>query len=337
MKNILGPVLIGVSSLQLSQEDRDWLQHPAVGGVVLFSRNYQDQKQLDELVAAITEAVPRRLLLCVDQEGGRVQRFKDGFTRLPALGSLAQLYRQDSEQARDFAYRHGRVMASEVLAWGVDLSFAPVLDLNRGSCVIGDRSLGDHPDAVIELGAAYLAGMHDAGMSTTGKHFPGHGSVVADSHVDDVLDPRGFAELSASDLQPFIQLQDQLDAMMIAHVVYSAVDNLPAGYSAKWLQQHLRGDLAYKGTIFSDDLGMHAAKTAGNLYSRTMDSLEAGCDAVLVCQPDDVRALFNDLKDSPKDATQALSRLYGAPSVQRDELALVGEWRQWVHSLEQMS
>ena len=179
------------------------------------------------------------------------------------------------------AYRHGRVMATELLACGIDLSFAPVLDINRGSCVIGDRALSASPETVTTLGRAYLAGMHDAGMKATGKHFPGHGSVVADSHLDDVMDPRSREEIERIDLLPFRELAGELDALMIAHVVYPQVDDLPAGYSRTWLRDYLRSTMNYQGVIFSDDLGMHAAKSVGSLEVRTRKSLEAGCDLVL--------------------------------------------------------
>ena len=264
-----GPILIGLPGTELDAKTRDQLAHPAVGGVVLFTRNFEDKVQLERLVSEIRACRDPRPLICIDQEGGRVQRLKEGFTRLPPLGTLGRLNRSDPQKALDFAYRHGRVMATEMLAIGIDLSFAPVLDLNRGSCVIGDRALSESPEEVIRLGRAYLAGMHDSGMKTTGKHFPGHGSIVADSHVDDVCDPRSFAEISSTDLQPFTSLSDGLDALMIAHVVYTAVDPLPAGYSKAWLQGVLRKDLEYQGVIISDDLGMHAAKSVGGLLERT--------------------------------------------------------------------
>ncbi len=183
-------------------------------------------------------------------------------------------------------------MATELLLCGVDLSFAPVLDLGDRSVVIGDRAFAADPAAIIELSGAYIGGMHDAGMAATGKHFPGHGSVEADSHTDDVCDPRSFEEIEAADLKPFAALAGKLDAMMMAHVLYPAVDEKPAGYSPFWIKTILRGKLAYQGTIFSDDLGMYAAKVAGGLLERVRDSLLAGCDAVLVCDPQDVRQLL---------------------------------------------
>ncbi len=336
-----GPILIGLSGKQLDACGREQLSHPAVGGVVLFTRNFENKSQLERLVDEIRACRDPRPLICIDQEGGRVQRLKDGFTCLPPLGVLGQLGRSDPPKALDMAYRHGRVMATEMLACGIDLSFAPVLDLNRGSCVIGDRSLSADPAEVTRLGRAYLAGMHDSGMKTTGKHFPGHGSIVADSHIDDVCDARSFDEIRSTDLQPFIDLAPELDSLMIAHVVYPEVDFLPAGYSQVWLQDVLRTDLGYGGVIFSDDLGMHAAKSVGGLVERTSLCLNAGCDLVLVCQPEDVVRLLADLDGPVGDATVAITRLYGRPTVNRKELVDVDregikEWRRWRQSLEEL-
>jgi len=335
----LGPVLIGLPGTTLEAADRERLRHPAVGGVVLFSRNFSDRDQLGRLLADIRGVRDPRLLVCIDQEGGRVQRLQQGFTRLPRLGVLGKLHREDRVKALDMAYRHGRVMATEMLACGIDLSFAPVLDLDRGSSVIGDRAFSSQPATVRELGGCYLSGMQDAGMKTTGKHFPGHGSVAADSHVDDVSDPRPWAEIEESDLAPFKALAGGLDALMIAHVVYPAVDSLPAGYSRVWLQDILRRDMGYGGVVFSDDLGMHAAKSVGDLRARTRLCLDAGCDLVLVCQAADAAALLDALDGGLGDATAAVTRLYGRPTVDREGLAEVAregirEWGQWQRSLE---
>jgi beta-N-acetylhexosaminidase len=336
-----GPILIGLTGTELDEDGREQLSHPAVGGVVLFTRNFESRKQLEGLVSEIREARDPRPLICIDQEGGRVQRLKDGFTRLPALGILGKLERSDPEKALDMAYRHGRVMATEMLACGIDLSFAPVLDLDRGSSVIGDRALSDHPVVVTRLGRAYLAGMHDSGMKTTGKHFPGHGSIVADSHTHDVCDPRALDDIGDSDLHPFRELTPELDALMIAHVIYPEVDTLPAGYSAAWLKGILREKMGYSGVIISDDLGMHAAKSVGNLVERTHLCLEAGCDLALVCQPGDVKILLGALESPLSDTGESISRLYGWPTVSREELANVDdegikEWSRWKLSLEEL-
>ena len=337
----LGPILIGLPSTELDDPGRKLLCHPAVGGVVLFARNFANRKQLEKLVSDIHSARKPRLLVCIDQEGGRVQRLKEGFTRLPPPGVLGSLHETDPVKALDMAYRHGRVMATEMLAYGIDLSFAPVLDLDGGSCVIGDRALSANPETVTTLGRACLAGMHDAGMKTTGKHFPGHGSVIADSHVDEVTDSRSLEEIEQSDLLPFRKLAGDLDALMIAHVVYPQVDDLPAGYSRAWLRGYLRGTMAYRGVIFSDDLGMHAAKSVGSLEVRTRKCLDAGCDLVLVCGPEDVSELLSGIEVPVSDATKSISKLYGRPSLDRDELALVKEagireLRHWQNSLEKL-
>jgi beta-N-acetylhexosaminidase len=311
---------------------------------VLFSRNFESRSQLNELVASIHQLRHPRLLLAVDQEGGRVQRFIDGFTRLPPLGSLGTLHLQDAQMARRHAYWHGRVMAMEMLDSGIDISFAPVLDLDRGSSVIGDRALSGDPDVVIELGGAYLDGMHDAGMRTTGKHFPGHGSVQADSHIADVCDDRSLAEIKSSDMRPFVELVKKLDAMMIAHVEYPCLDERPAGYSEAWLGGLLRQQIGFDGVIFSDDLGMHAAKTLISLEQRTRVSLEAGCDAVLACQPEDVTELlcgWNHEGDH-EDVTERLQALYGLPSIPRGKLNThvftgASQYQQWRTSLEKLT
>jgi beta-N-acetylhexosaminidase len=332
----LGPLLIGLAGPQVSAEEIDWLRHPVVGGVVLFTRNYRDVAQLTELCTSITALAGRDLLICVDHEGGRVQRFRDGFVRLPPLATLGKMYAESAPNAMDFAYRHGRVMATELLLCGVDISFAPVLDLGERSIVIGDRAFSADSETIIELSDAYVAGMHDAGMAATGKHFPGHGSVEADSHTDDVCDQRSFEDIEKTDLRPFAALGGKLDAMMMAHVLYPAVSDKPAGYSNFWIQNVLRQKLAYGGTVFSDDLGMFAAKVAGGLVDRMRDSLLAGCDAVLVCDPQNVRKLLADLNESFDDADLALKRLKGRMTATRDEIERVGEWRQWKQSITQL-
>lgn len=331
-----GPVLIGLEGPELAAVETRWLQHPAVGGVVLFTRNFASVDQLVELTRAIRETATARMLICVDHEGGRVQRFHAGFTRLPPLALLGRMHGDAPEAACDFAYRHARVMATELLVLGIDHSFAPVLDLDGESCVIGDRALSSDPEVVIELGRHYLAGLHDAGMRACGKHFPGHGSVRADSHVDDVADERGMDELEASDLRPFRALLADLDALMMAHVSYPRVDPQPAGYSRRWIQDYLRGQLAYRGVVFSDDLGMHAAGFAGKLADRMHLSLQAGCDAVLVCDPAHVAELLGACDASPAASGASLMRLAGRSMVTADELPMVGEWRHWQQSVQEL-
>lgn len=331
-----GPVLIGLRGAELSPSERDWLRHPLVGGVVLFTRNYEDLPQLEALTAAIRAAADAPMLICVDHEGGRVQRFRSGFTPLPPLGLLGRIYADSPDVARDFAYRHARVMATELLVAGVDHSFAPVLDLDIESCVIGERAFHASAPIVTELGGHYLAGMHDAGMKTCGKHFPGHGSVRADSHVDDVRDERSLEVIRQHDLRPFEALLDALDAVMMGHVVYPEVDDEPAGYSTAWVRTILRDELGYGGVVLSDDLGMHAAGAAGKLADRARAALGAGCDAVLVCQPDEVAALFDQWGEEAAPDGSALQRLAGRCRVTRAELATVSEWRHWQQSLEEL-
>lgn len=331
-----GPVLIGLRGTELSAAERAWLRHPLVGGVVLFTRNFENLPQLEALTGAIRDAASAPMLICVDHEGGRVQRFRAGFTALPPLALLGRIHADSPDVACDFAYRHARVMATELLVAGVDHSFAPVLDLDVESCVIGDRAFHASASVVAALGGHYLAGMHDAGMKTCGKHFPGHGSVRADSHVDDVRDGRSLEAIRATDLQPFLALLDRLDAVMMGHVVYPSVDDAPAGYSGAWIRGILREELAYPGVVLSDDLGMHAAGAAGKLADRARAALRAGCDAVLVCQPDDVAALFEQWGDGAVPDGSALRRLAGRNSVTRAELATVSEWRHWQQSLEEL-
>lgn len=338
----LGPIMIGIAGTGLDEQTRRQLLHPAVGGVVLFTRNFTSAAQIRQLVADIRDLREPRLLVAIDQEGGRVQRLREGFTALPPLGTLGRMWAEDQSLAADYAYRHGRVMAAEMLNLGIDLSFAPVLDLNRGSCVIGDRSFSDSLEAVSDLGSHYLAGMHDAGMKTTGKHFPGHGSVLADSHVDDVIDARTFSDIESTDLQAFIQLQYGLDALMIAHVIYPAVDELPAGYSRIWLQDVLRERMKYRGVIMSDDLGMHAAFRAGSLVQRLQLSLAAGCELVLVCRPEDVEELLPAVDKPLPDMSARVATLYGKAGLDGRQLAEAGssgagEWQQWRLSLENLN
>lgn len=337
-----GPILIGIPGYELDERSRQQLLHPAVGGVVIFTRNFNNKSQLIELVKSIRDVGEPRPLICIDQEGGRVQRLREGFTPLPALGTLGRLYAEEPVRAVDFAYRHARVMAAEMLACGIDLSFAPVLDLDRGSSVIGTRSFSGSTNIVVQLGRAYLAGMHDAGMKTTGKHYPGHGSVAADSHTDDVADQRSLAQLECEDLVPFEQLAENLDALMIAHVVYSQVDAVPAGYSSKWLQNYLRQAKGYRGVIMSDDLGMHAARVAGNLAERCGQCLAAGCDLALVCKPEDVEELLMQIDQPWPNAGHAITSLYGQCRLSHAEMAAMdspggGEWRQWQESLRRLT
>jgi len=332
-------LIVGIEGLFLDEQAGRLLEHAAVVGVILFSRNYRDPEQLATLCREIRALREPRLLICVDQEGGRVQRFGSGFTSLPALGKLGGWYRSHPERALDLAYRHGRIMAAEVLGHGVDLSLAPVLDLNRGSRVIGDRAFSDDPAAVIALAAHYVAGMRDAGMKNCAKHFPGHGSVHADSHREVVTDSRPWHEI-ATDIAPFAELIDQLDAVMPAHVRYPCLDEHPAGFSLDWIDNVLRSELAFKGTVISDDLDMNGAGVAGDLKNRWRASEQAGCDLALICNP---RAVVDLLRAEPSDETRfgaariAAAKLHGRPSFSLAEQELVSEFRAWKNSLNKLA
>ena len=280
-------LVIGVAGTELTPQERDWLQHPACAGVILFARNFASKAQVAELSQAIREAAPRPQLICVDQEGGRVQRFRDGYSALPSLEGFGRAYAADREAALELARQHAWVMASEVRASGVDLSFAPVVDLGRGNRAIGDRAFSAEPEVVSAFTRAYVQGMHDAGMAATLKHFPGHGSVLEDTHFDDAVDDRPLDEIRKLDLVPFVAGIDAgADAVMMAHVVYPQVDKDPAGYSTRWIQDILRDEMKFRGVVFSDDIGMAAAFSAGGIKARVDAHLDAGCDVVLVCHPE---------------------------------------------------
>lgn len=280
-------LVIGVQGHQLTPRERDWLQHDACAGVILFARNFASKAQVAELSQAIREAAPRPQLVCVDQEGGRVQRFRDGYSALPSLEGFGRAYASDPAAALELARQHAWLMASEVRASGVDLSFAPVVDLGRGNRAIGDRAFSADPEVVAEFTRAYVRGMHDAGMAATLKHFPGHGSVLEDTHVDDAVDDRPLDEIRKLDLVPFAAgIDARADAVMMAHVAYPQVDPDPAGYSKRWIGDILRREMGFRGVVFSDDIGMAAAFSAGGIQARIDAHLDAGCDVVLVCHPE---------------------------------------------------
>jgi beta-N-acetylhexosaminidase len=328
----LGPLIVGINDTSLSPETAEQLRHPAVGGVILFGRNCESPEQLRALIDDLRRLRSPRLLVTVDQEGGRVQRIQRGMTRLPPLSVLGRWFRSHPDRACDLAYRHGRVMAAELLDLGVDLSWAPVLDLDRGSRVIGDRAMSDDPDAVSQLAAWYIAGMRDAGMAACAKHFPGHGSVEADSHDEVVTDPRTLDELK-DDIQPFQALAGELAAVMMAHVCYPQIDPAPAGFSARWIGSYLRQELGFQGLVVSDDLDMVGAEPAGALEARLDRAFEAGCDLALVCRPESVaRALARD-EGWPRPDQAAMGRLYGRPLAGLEEQLLVPEFRAWRESL----
>jgi beta-N-acetylhexosaminidase len=308
MGESLGPVMLDIADLQLNAAEGELLRHPLVGGVILFARNYRSPQQLGELTAAIRALRKPELLIAVDHEGGRVQRFQEGFTCIPAMRRLGEAWDRDRAQAcaaaRDIAY----VLASELLACGVDFSFTPVLDVDYGaSSVIGDRALHSDPEAIAQLAASLIAGLREAGMGSVGKHFPGHGYVRADSHLAVPVDERSYAKIEAVDLLPYRRLiKHGLSAVMPAHVIYPEVDANPAGFSSKWLRQILRKRLAFDGMIFSDDLSMEGASAAGGVVERGEAALAAGCDMVLLC-------------NAPEAAGRLLDGLAGTLNQQRAE------------------
>ena len=311
----LGPVMLDLEGTVLTLSEREMLRHPGVGGVILFSRNYESIEQLQYLVCSIHELRDPHLLVAVDHEGGRVQRFRVGFTRLPPTAAFGLEFDQHPQRGRKLAEQGGWLMAAELRAVGIDFSFAPVLDLQHGiSSVIGDRAFHRYPIQVIALARAYIHGMRSAGMQAVGKHFPGHGGVREDSHLTLPEDPRSLDCLWEEDIRPFRELaHGELAGIMPAHVRYSAVDDLPGCFSQYWLQTLLRNGLGFQGAIFSDDLSMAGAKLMGDFPTRAKAALTAGCDMVLICNhPDGVMGVLDHLGDYDNPAARVrLARLHG--------------------------
>ncbi|MCO4321770.1 beta-N-acetylhexosaminidase [Aliidiomarina quisquiliarum] len=276
-------LIIDFEGLTLTAEDKLLLVHPVVQGVILFSRNYSNKQQLARLIAELRALCGSELLITVDHEGGRVQRFRKEFSELPAMADIGLLNANDSAQAEADAYDLGWLMAAELRQFDIDLSYAPVLDLIGPSTVIGNRAFSAIPEQVISLASSFIDGMAAAGMCCVGKHFPGHGIVVADSHIDIPIDERSFAEIQNQDLKVFKALAHKLDAVMPAHVIYSEVDALPAGFSPYWLQKVLREDCQFNGVIISDDLLMEGARVVGNVPARAQAAYQAGGELLLVC------------------------------------------------------
>jgi beta-N-acetylhexosaminidase len=309
--------MLDVAGTQLTAEDEARLRHPLVGGVILFRRNYESIAQLSALTAAIRALRSTPLLIAVDHEGGRVQRFRDGFTRIPPMRELGKIWDRHPQRARHLAHQAGYVLASELRGCGVDFSFTPVLDVDYGnSGVIGDRAFHSDPQAIAELAHHLLLGMRQGGMHTVGKHFPGHGHVAADSHLASPVDERKFVDIELCDLVPFRQMIGfGLTAVMPAHVIYPAVDHRPAGFSPVWLKEILRGQLGFEGCIFSDDLSMEGASVTGNIVQRASAALNAGCDMVLVCnKPESADELLHGLHwEMPVMSRVRLLQMRGQP------------------------
>ena len=313
-------LVIGVAGTELTAQERDWLQHDGCAGVILFTRNFASRAQVAELSQAIREAAPRPQLVCVDQEGGRVQRFREGYSALPPLETFGRDYARDREGALARAREHAWLMASEIRASGVDLSFAPVVDLGRGNLAIGDRAFSDDPQVVAAFTRAYVEGMHEAGMAATLKHFPGHGSVREDTHFDDAVDNRALEVIRAEDLVPFAAgIEAGADAVMLAHVVYPQVAPEPAGYSPRWINDILRAEMGFRGVVFSDDIGMAAAHGVGGIKARVDAHLDAGCDVVLVCHPELVEESLAAVEGRALN-TMALAGLIGRGALGWDGL-----------------
>jgi len=332
--------MLDLKGLEVTSEEKEILQHPAVGGVILFSRNFESPEQVEQLVTRIHAARTPQLLVAVDQEGGRVQRFREGFTHLPAAGRFGDYYRHDHQKAIDMAREIGWLMAAELRAVGVDFSFAPVLDLNTGvSEVIGDRAFHQKPEVISKLAHAWMKGSHEAGMPAVGKHFPGHGCVSADSHHDLPVDTRTFSDIEKSDLLPFRNMIDYgLDAVMPAHVIYEKVAPELAGFSSFWLKDVLRSRMGFQGVIFSDDLTMAAAEDAGSYEDRADAALAAGCDMVLVCNNQGAAVEVLQHLENYKDpvAHSRLARMHGHGHIERTKLHLKARWFNAVQAIEKI-
>jgi beta-N-acetylhexosaminidase len=335
----IGPVMLDIAGTVLSLEDENRLRHPMVGGVILFSRNYESPRQLTELTTRIHALRNPPLLIAVDHEGGRVQRFRDGFTRLPAMRELGKIWDHHPKRAKHLAQLTGYVLAAELRACGVDFSFTPVLDVDYGaSSVIGDRAFHSEPHAIAELAHSLLLGLKQAGMHTVGKHFPGHGFVQADSHLEIPVDERNYTDIELCDLIPFRQMVNYgLSAVMPAHVIYPQIDSHPAGFSAIWLKKILRGELGFEGCIFSDDLSMEGATVAGGIVQRAGAALNAGCDMVLVCnKPKSADELLAGLHwEMPVTSKARLAQMRGRPHP--DTLVQLHEQAEFVQAVHDVA
>jgi beta-N-acetylhexosaminidase len=326
----LGPLMIDVQGTTLSAEDRELLVHPLVGAVILFTRNFESLEQLTALVADIRAVRNPPLLVTVDHEGGRVQRFRKGFTVLPAMRLIGREYDLDAATGRQLARQCGWLMAAELLAVGIDMSFAPCVDLDYGvSSVIGDRAFHRDPQIVADLAIAFMGGMRGAGMVATAKHFPGHGAVVPDSHVAMPVDRRPLVDLD-EDIYPYRRLIDNgLASIMAAHVVFAEVDGMPAGFSRRWMQGELRERLGFDGAIFTDDLSMEGAGVVGGMLERAQAALEAGCDVLSLCNNrKGVLQVIDSLRGSGDPLSQVrMARLHGKTGWTRETLYASTDWQ----------
>lgn len=319
-----GPLMIDLQGTEISSEERQWLSHPAVGGVILFTRNYRDKEQITSLIRELHALKKPKLLVAVDQEGGRVQRFREGFTQFPPMRCIGEVYDKDPNRAMLLAEILACRLATELRDIGVDFTFAPILDLDTGeSVVIGDRAFHGDIDAVSALASKFMLGLRKGGMESVGKHFPGHGTVTADSHFECPIDHRYENDLQLADMIPFQRLIDHgIAGMMSAHVVYEHVDKKPASFSPYWLTRVLREQMRFEGVIFSDDLSMKGAHVIGDIGRRLQAALEAGSDMVLICnEPKDIPPALDLLNDYNNPSSQLrLARFHGkTPEPQSNE------------------
>ena len=335
------PLMLDLAGFELTSEEKELLQHPMTGGVIFFARNYHNAEQIEQLVKEVRKAATNEVLVAVDHEGGRVQRFRDEFTELPAVASLGKLYESDKVKGLELARNHGWLMATEVKSVGIDFSFAPVLDLDYGvSDVIGDRAFHQKPEVVSQLAGAYIEGMREGGMAATGKHFPGHGAIKADSHLAIPVDERDKEAIFESDILPFVHLFPKgLDAVMPAHVIYPVVDDNPAGFSRIWLQEILRQELKFEGVIFSDDLTMEGASVAGGFTERAEAAIEAGCDMILACNNrDGAVEILDNVKLRPStESARRLARMKGESLINRSAMLDSELWRETVENVTMLA
>lgn len=327
----MGPIMLDVLGTSLTAEDKELLQHPLVGGLILFTRNYESPEQIAHLTAEIRRAANKELIIAVDHEGGRVQRFREGFSRIPAMGKIWDFAQQDVSRAQKLAKQSAILMALEVQAVGIDISFAPILDINDISAVIGDRSFHKNPEIVCQLASAFIEGLHLVGMKATGKHFPGHGSVKADSHIALPIDTRSRHDVFALDMLPFKTLiaNKQVDALMPAHVIFPDIDHEAVGFSSYWLKTILRNQLGFNGVIFSDDLSMEGAACVGGYVERAEAAQQAGCDMLLLCNN---RTSCIDVIDNAniiidEQSNQRLMKLLKTSTSGLNELANNARWQ----------
>ena len=337
-----GRLMLDLAGTELTADERKLLQSPQVGGVILFARNISCREQVTALNAQIRQASDS-LLIAVDQEGGRVQRLRDGFTALPPMQVLGDTVTQNLHTGLQLVRDTGWLMASEVLACGFDISFAPVLDVDRGtSSIIGDRAFADQPETVTTLAQAFIEGMHEAGMAATGKHFPGHGGIVADSHLEAPVDNRSWQQLLERDLQPFAALAKVLNGVMPAHITFPAIDAHSVGFSAFWLQQVLRQQLGFEGVIFSDDLSMKGADVAGSYTDKAQQALDAGCDMILVCNcPEGALEVLNMMERQSLAGSDRIAAMRGTKrgtkSVSWDRLCTDPRYNNIIQQLEELN